>query len=165
MKITWHDKIPDTDVFQLAKMTSLHTMINKIQLQWSGNVITMDDGRLPKRLSYGELASGKRSTGGQFKHNKDSLKVSLKNFGIDPDKWETKAMERATWRIAIHNRAIRFESSRLEKAREKRANRRLNMENGTARPTNSEFVCHMCHKQFWARIGLIGHLRTHQPRN
>ena len=145
------------DVLQLAEMTSLHTIISKIQLRWSGHV-RMDDDRLPMRLFHGELASGKRSSGCQLKRYKDSLQVSQQNFGIDPDKWETKAMERATRRRAIHNGAIRFESSRLEKAREKRAKRLLNMKNGIARPTNSEFVCHICHKQFWARKGLIGHL-------
>ena len=33
------------------------------------------------------------------------------------------------------------------------------MENDTVsvRPANSEFVCHICHQQFWARIGLTGH--------
>ena len=59
MKITWHDKIPDTDVLQLANMTSLHTMISKNQLQWSVHVVKMDNDRLPKCLFYGELATGK----------------------------------------------------------------------------------------------------------
>ena len=103
MKITWSDKIPDTDALQLAEMTSLYTMIRKkTRIQWAGHVVRMDDGRPPKRLSYGELATGKRFMGGHFKHYKDSLKVSLKNFGIDPDKWESVAMERATWRSAIN---------------------------------------------------------------
>ena len=109
MKITWRDKIPDTDVLQLAEMTSLHTMISKIQLWWSAHVVRMYDNR----------------------------QVSLKNFGIDPDKWETVATEKGTLGRTIRNGAIRFESGRLEKAWEKRVNR-LNMKNSTARPTNSD---------------------------
>ena len=37
--------------------------------------------------------------------HKYSLKRSLKNFVIDPEKWESVPMERATWRRAIHNGA------------------------------------------------------------
>ena len=41
MKITLHDKIPDTDVLHLTGMTSFHTMISKNKLQWSGHVVRM----------------------------------------------------------------------------------------------------------------------------
>ena len=37
----------------------------------------MPDGRLQKKVFYGELEVGKRSQGGQKKRYKDTLKVSL----------------------------------------------------------------------------------------
>ncbi|KAJ1171162.1 hypothetical protein NDU88_003033 [Pleurodeles waltl] len=51
----------------------------------------MSDIRLPKRLFYGELEEGKCTQGGQKKLFKDTLKVSVKSFGIDPDSWEILA--------------------------------------------------------------------------
>ena len=38
---------------------------------------------LPKRLFYSEPAGGKHSQGGHKKCYKDTLKASLKSFGID----------------------------------------------------------------------------------
>ena len=46
-----------------------------------------------KRLFYGELAWGRWSHGGQRKRYKDTLKVSLKNFGIDCVTWDTLAKD------------------------------------------------------------------------
>ncbi|KAJ1109357.1 hypothetical protein NDU88_006719 [Pleurodeles waltl] len=61
-----------------------------LKMTWRNKV---PDTRLTKRLFYGELAEGKRTQGGQKKHLKDMLKVSLKIFGIDPDSWETLAQD------------------------------------------------------------------------
>ena len=85
LRVKWQDKIPDTEVLRLADLPSIHTILGKTQLQWSGHVSRMDDYRLPKRLFYGELSAGKRSVGGQYKRYKDTLKVTMKNFHIDPD--------------------------------------------------------------------------------
>ena len=75
MKVRWQDKVPDTEVLHRADMTSIHTLISKNQLRWAGHVVRMDDNRLPKHIFYGELATGKRTTGGQFKRFKDTLKT------------------------------------------------------------------------------------------
>jgi hypothetical protein len=47
----------------------------------------MPEERLPKKIVYGELRNGKRSHGGQRKRFKDTLKDSLKSFGINPASW------------------------------------------------------------------------------
>ena len=96
MEITWRDKIPDIDVLQLVEMTSLYTTNSNNQLQRSVHVVRMNDDWLPKRPFYGELATGKWSKGGQLKRYKNSLKVSLKNFGIDRGKWKSVAIEGTT---------------------------------------------------------------------
>ena len=69
-----------------TNMTSIHTLISKNQLCWSGHVVRRDDNRLPKHIFYVELATVKCTTGGQYKRYKDTLKASLKNFNINPDK-------------------------------------------------------------------------------
>jgi len=58
----------------------------------------MPGSRLPKQLIYGELSKGKRSAGGQKKRYKDSLKVSVKSFGICDNTWESLAKNRCEWR-------------------------------------------------------------------
>jgi len=55
----------------------------------------MPESRLPKQLFYGELSKGKCSAGGQKKRYKDSLKVSVKSFGICDNMWESLAKSRS----------------------------------------------------------------------
>ena len=63
-------------------MQSMHTVLNLAQLRWTGHVIRMPDGRLPKKVLYGELQEGKPSQCGQKKRFKDILKASVKDFNI-----------------------------------------------------------------------------------
>ena len=163
LKIRWQDKVPDTEVLHRADTTSIHTLISKNQLRWSGHVVRMDDNRLPKRIFYGELATGKRTTGGQYKRYKDTLKASLKNFNIDPDTWENLASIRTTWRSEIRRGATQYENTRIKKAEDKRAERKNRLHTESSIPDSTDFVCQTCQRHFRARIGLISHTRTHQP--
>ena len=165
LKVRWQDKVPDTEVLHRADMTSIHTLISKNQLHWAGHVVRMDDNRLPKRIFYGELATGKRTTGGQFKRFKDTLKASLKKFNINPDTWENTAAVRTTWRSVIRRGAIQYEDNRLKKAEEKRAERKKKTNTDTTIPNSTDFVCQICQRHFRARIGLISHARTHQSKS
>ena len=124
LKIRWQDKVPDTEVLNSADMTSIHTLISKNQLHWSGHVVRMDHNRLPKHIFYGELGSGKHTTGGQYKRCKDTLKASLKNFNINPDTWENFAVIRTTWRSEIRRSATQYENTQIKKAEDKRAERK-----------------------------------------
>ena len=47
--------------------------------------VHMKHHRLPNKLLYGELSQSKRSQVGQKKRFKDTLKVSMKSFGIAPN--------------------------------------------------------------------------------
>nr|VZI39939.1 unnamed protein product [Spirometra erinaceieuropaei] len=90
----------------------------------------MDDERLPKRLFYGDVATGSRRRGGQIRRYKDTLKSSLKCLQINPTNWEELALDRPTWRRRVNNAA--------------------------AQPLPT---CPRCQRTFRARIGLVGHLR------
>ena len=85
LKIKWQDKIPYTEVLKKAGMQSMHTVLKLAQLRWTGHLIRMPNGRLPKKVFYGELQEGKCSQGGQKKRYKDTLKASLKDFDISTD--------------------------------------------------------------------------------
>ena len=161
LHIKWQDRIPDTEVLERAESTSVHTILKTAQLRWSGHVARMEDKRLPKRLFYGELAEGKRSVGGQRKRYKDTLKVSLKDFGINPDCWESLAAERSAWRCQIRKGAATYEQQRIHLAEKKREQRKSRT--STASSPGDNHVCPTCQRTFRARIGLISHSRTH-PR-
>ena len=118
--ISWQDRIPDTEVLSRAGLPCIHTMLMKAQLRWAGHVARMPDGRIPKKLLFGELQNGKRSLGGQRKRFKDTLKVSLKSFGIEPASWEQTASDRVTWRAAIHHGASWHEDNAKSAAERRR---------------------------------------------
>ena len=87
-------------------------------------MVRMSDSRLPKQMLYGELSSVKRLAGGQKKRYRDSLKVSVKDFGIRDNSWETLAKNRSAWRAGITSGAHSAEARRLDEAEKKRAARK-----------------------------------------
>ena len=159
LKINWKDRIPDTDVLDQAGMTSIHTLLRRAQLRWAGHIVRMQDTRLPKRLLYGELVHGIRSRGRPKLRFKDTLKASLKNFGIDVKKWEALTHDRSSWRSCVGEGAASYEQSRISGAQKKRE---LRKSRGNSEVHNSaEHMCLICGRAFRARIGLISHSRTH----
>jgi len=98
LRIKWQDQVPDTEVLQRAKCESIHAILLRSQLRWAGHVHRMDDSRLPKRLLYGELSTGKRSLGRPKKRYKDTLKEALKLCDIPHSSWEESAKNRPVWR-------------------------------------------------------------------
>ncbi|VDL92371.1 unnamed protein product [Schistocephalus solidus] len=57
--------------------------------------------KVPKRLFYGDVATGARRQGGQKRHYKHTLKKYLKQLQIDPATWEDHAQDRLTWRRSV----------------------------------------------------------------
>ena len=58
--ITWQDKVTNVAVLEKAGSLSMHLMLCKCRLR---HVRRMKDGRIPKGLFYGELATGCRPIG------------------------------------------------------------------------------------------------------
>nr|VZI27886.1 unnamed protein product [Spirometra erinaceieuropaei] len=96
LRLNWQDRILDTDVLERTGFLSIYIMLRQMQLRWSGHLVRMDDERLPKRLFYGDVATGSRRQGGQIRRYKDTLKSSLKHLQINPINWEELALERPT---------------------------------------------------------------------
>ena len=121
----------------------------------------MPNSRIPKQLLYCQLREGTRSVGGQKKRFKDSLKDSLKDFGINPSSWESKAEDRPTWRSLIRTGAKSFEKMRAEEAKRKRAVRK-GWE--PSPPTaDSSASCPQCIRAARANVGLV--CRAHSDTN
>ncbi|VDM05303.1 unnamed protein product [Schistocephalus solidus] len=49
-------------------------MLRQVQLRWSGHLVRTDDEQLPKRLFYGDVATGACRQGGQKRRCKDTSK-------------------------------------------------------------------------------------------
>nr|VZI44911.1 unnamed protein product [Spirometra erinaceieuropaei] len=58
LRLNWQDRIPDTEVLERTGILSIYAILRQMQLRWSGHLVRMDDERLPKRLFYGDVATG-----------------------------------------------------------------------------------------------------------
>ena len=150
-------------MLRLANSESIHATLMRSQLRWAGYVHRMQDSRLPKKLLYGELSSGRRSSGRPKLRFKDTLKLSLKQCDIPHSTWERAAEERSAWRSAVQTGVSAFEKNRIRNKELKRQ-RRKDSDISDYRPDAvSQIPCPHCNRVFRAKIGLISHLRTH-PR-
>ena len=53
-------------MLEKAEIPSFYTLLKQRGMRWLGHVTWMKDGRIPKDLLYGELATGKRPTPTMF---------------------------------------------------------------------------------------------------
>ncbi|BHF77659.1 hypothetical protein SprV_0602076800 [Sparganum proliferum] len=107
LRLSWQDRIPDTDVLERTGILSIYTMLRQMQLRWNDHLVRMDDERLPKRLFYGDVATGSRRQGGQIRRYKDTLKSSLTCLQSNPTNWEELALNRPTWRKTVKTGATK----------------------------------------------------------
>nr|VZI53952.1 unnamed protein product [Spirometra erinaceieuropaei] len=159
LRLNWQDRIPDTEVLERTGILSIYTILRQMQLRWSSHLVRMDDERLPKRLLYGDVATGSRRQGGQIRRYKDTLKSSLKRLQINPTNWDELALDRPTWRGTVKTGAAIYEANRIAAAKAKREARKSQsrpVRDAAAQPPPT---CPRCQRTFRARIGLVGHLR------
>ena len=155
--ITWWKHIPDTKVLPRTSLPSIYSILIQSQLCWAGHVVCMKDHCLLKKLLHGKLFKCKCSQGGQKKHFKDTLKVSMKSFGITPNCLEYLVQERDKWREVVKRGAKVCETRRNAPTELCRKFRK-----GTATSaTTATIPCYHCPGLFHAQISLISHLRTH----
>nr|VZI47363.1 unnamed protein product [Spirometra erinaceieuropaei] len=124
LRLNWQDRIPDTDVLERTGILSIYAILKQIQLRWSGHLVRMNDERLPKRLFYGDVATGSRRQGRQIRRYKDTLNSSLKHLQINTANWEELALDRPTWRRTVKTGAAIYEVNRIAAAKAKREARK-----------------------------------------
>ncbi|XP_050710731.1 uncharacterized protein LOC126995286 [Eriocheir sinensis] len=154
--ISWSDKVPNTDVLERAGLPTMYTMLRQRRLRWIGHVRRMEDGRIPKDILYGELASGKRPRGRPQLRYKDVCKRDMKALDIDTERWEDIAADSSSWRSLLHKQLKEGEDKITNLAVEKRAKRK---ENKQRNPAATSHICSVCSRDCHSRIGLTSHKR------
>ena len=122
-RITWQDKIPNTEALQRCELSGIEAFIIKAQLRWVSHVRRMSDSRIPKATFYAELPSGTRPNCRPLLRFKNNLKANL-SPGIDPATWEDLAGNRSKWRKACLTGVQHFEEVCIATTVEKRSRRK-----------------------------------------
>ena len=91
--ISWQDRVSNTEVLPRANLPSMFTLLRQRSLCWLGHIYGIEDGRIPKDILYGELASGRRSKGHPQLCYKDVCKRGMKAFDINTDSGEDLAAD------------------------------------------------------------------------
>jgi len=106
----------------------------------------------------GQLAVGKRPQCGPVLRYKDTLKVNLKQCGIDPSVLCDDTQDRSAWRTPCHEAVTQYEDSRVDALEHKRA-----VWKGVQPHSNlSAWPCDSCSRVCSSRIGLHAHQQTHR---
>ena len=157
--LKWWHKVPHNEIRRRANIEPLETILVRKQLRWLGHVIRMPDDRLPKQALFGELSSGLRGVGGQFKRYKDHIKAILKKCDIQSHALEHLAGDSSCWRVACGVGTAIY-TAKLEQAADDRRSKRRR----EPPPDTLQFPCNQCDKVCRSRIGLLSHQRAHQRR-
>ena len=133
-----------------------HAYQSPVALVWTYRPHGRGTPAQAKRLLYGELQEGKRSVGGQRKRYKDTLKVALNNFQIDPDTWEDAAANRSEWRSRVAEGAAGYEEDRLTRAENKRRMRKTFSVSSSSTQSHNQYqpwkVIPCCHRTVQCRF-------------
>ena len=150
--------VTNAAVLEKAGSLSMHLMLCQRRLRWLGYVHRMEDGRIPKDLLCGQLASGCRPVGRPALRYKDVCKRDLKLTDINPDSWEKFADDRDGWRHAVRDGVRSGEEKRNLQLEDKRTKRKERQQTADSnQPSN--FAYNNCGRECHARIGLLSHIR------
>ena len=137
----------------------MYTLPCQRRLHQLGHTNRMADGRIPKDLLYGELATGLRRRGRPHFRFKDVCKRDMKACNINTESWEAFAVDRTMWKQIVSQglesgeKAVRTAN---EGARAKRAPRQQACTTLQQPPV---LVCQFCIRSCSSRIGLFSHSR------
>ena len=98
-------------------------MMQSAILRWTGRVTRMSNDRIPKRLLYSRLATGKGTKGNHATYA-NQVKHILRACGIPPVDLEVLAAGRANWRNVYKAGVARAEHARIECLKDKRQRRK-----------------------------------------
>ena len=122
-RIRWSDKVTNYEVLVRHNIGSIQSMIESAILRWTGHVTRMSNDRLPKKLLYGRLASGRGSKGNHLSYL-NQVRRTLNACGIQPANLEVLAARRTDWRITYKAGIDKAESDRIRCLIDKRMRRK-----------------------------------------
>jgi len=157
--ITWQDRVTNNEVLERAGITSMYTILRQRRLRWLGHTCRMEDGRIPKDLLYGELATGKRNIGRPHLRFKDACKRDMKACNINTKSWEVSAHDRKQWKQLVLQGLESGENAVHEANDRARARRSASQLDHSKPRQASNFVCQYCNRNCNSRIGLFSHIR------
>lgn len=79
----------------------MFALLTQRRLRWLGHVSRMEDGRIPKDILYGELATGSRRAGRILLRSEDVRKRDMRVDDIHPAGWKAVTGDRGRWREAV----------------------------------------------------------------
>ena len=133
-------------------ITGVEVMIMQSQC---GHVHRMPDSCIPEQLLYGQLADSDRSQGGQRKHYKDHLRLTLKSCDISNSSWESIALDRLQWRHLCHSSLVQFKNHCIARLDDRRTCRKNQAR--ASNPTVNIFSCMACGRTCTSQIGMYAH--------
>ena len=98
MNISWRDRITNVEILKRAGLPSMADMLITKGLRWIGHVHRMGRERLPRHLPYWQLEMEQRNQGRPRLRFKDVTKRNMKWRDIKTQDWQSKALERQSWR-------------------------------------------------------------------
>ena len=158
LDIKWLDKVKNNEVFARTGLSRLYTLLQQCRLRWLGHVSRMPDGRIPKDLLYGELASGSRAQGRPHLSFKDACKRDMKALELDPNNWEQVAADINNWRKELHQGLQTGETKLQQEAIDKRALRKGRQTTCPIKPSTFKFT--HCDRDCHSQVGLYSHSRS-----
>nr|VZI40045.1 unnamed protein product [Spirometra erinaceieuropaei] len=120
---------------------------------------------LPRRLFYGDVTTGSRQQGGQFRGYKDTLETSLRRLQINPTNWQDLVQDRPAWGRTVKKAAAIYEADRVTAAKAKRKARKSHQlrtppHNASAQTPST---CPRCQRTFRAPIEFFDISRLTAP--
>ena len=153
--ITWQDRVRNEDILERAGVRSMNCILKQKRLRWLGHICRMKDGRIPKDLLFGELATGTRPLGRPNLRFKDICKRDLKDCGIEPADLQTASSNRSNWRTTCRLGSRQAEERKTSLQRKKKEERKL--KSRPAPEVSPAFACTRCGRACHSRIGLYSH--------
>ena len=151
--ITWQDRVRNEDVLERAGTRSMNCILKQKRLRWLGHICRMKDGRIPKDLLFGELATGSRPLGRPNLRFKDICKRDLKDCGIEPADLQSASSNRSKWRTISKLGSQQAEEKKASQQRQRKEEKK-----SRPAPVHSlEFACTRCGRACHSRIGLYSH--------
>ena len=130
----------------------MYTLLRQRRLRWLGHTHKMADGRIPKDLLYGELATALR------RKIRPHLRF-MKACNINTKSWEAFADNRTMWKQIV-SQGLESEEKAVRTASDGARAKTVAIQQGcTTSQQPLVLVCQFCRRSCSSRIGLFSHSR------